>query len=312
MNTHASTACTADPRPVALIVHEASAPYVRPVIEFIRQQLSQHVGRDPLYEECSDIAAARVPQYSVVFLIGDGFPRFLRQPGCRYVFINFSLVRKLRWWKPIPPEAARWIRAKYRALNAKSDLYDMLLDFHPRQASLLGKELPEIPVRCFMTGVPQHAADASERALHARRWDVCFVGTESPRRTRMRKLLESRGITVSPSTAPDLDEVMGRSRLVANVHFAACDILEVPRIVQAFAAGACLVTEPCHGLADIAPSSCYVSVRYDRMPEAIEGLLRDTARIDAIAQSAATHARTRYAARASASWRSLLREALEL
>ena len=312
MSTHISTGSPAAARPVALIVHEASVPYVRPVIEFVRRQLTQCAGRDPLYEECQDVGAVPVPEGSVVFLIGEAFPRFVRQPGCRYVFINFSLVRKLRWWKPIPLEAARWMRAKRCALIEKGDLYDMVLDFHPRQASLLGKELPRVRVRCFMTGVWKQKADANAPVLHARRWDVCFVGTDSPRRARMRELIESRGITVSPSTTPDLGEVMNHSRLVANVHFADCDTLEAPRIVQALAAGTCLVTEPCYGLTDIVPSSCYVSVRYDRMPATIERLLRDTARIDAIARSAAEHARTRYAALASASWRSLVREALEL
>jgi len=301
-------------RPAALLVHEASVPYVRSVVDFVRQQLSRHLGGEPFYAECADVAAAGAPAGSLVFVIGDGFPRYRRQPGCRYVFINFSLVRRMRWWRPIAPAAARWMRDKRRALLGKRDLYDMVLDFHPAQTRLLARQLAraEVPVRTFMTAVAGDARGHAAPPLADRRWDVCFVGTDSPRRARMRARLERRGIAVSPSTAPGLHAVLGDCRVVANVHFAACDTLEAPRILHAFTAGVCLVTEPCYGLRDLAPESCYVCVPYRRMPAAIAELLGDTARIDRIARSAAEHVRTRYADRASESWGALVQEALAL
>jgi hypothetical protein len=303
----------AQARPAALLVHEASVPYVDSVVAFVRQQLSRHLGGEPFYAECADVATAGVPADSVVFVIGDGFPRYRRQPGCRYVFINFSLVRRMRWWRPIAPAAARWMCAKRRALLGKRDLYDMVLDFHPAQTRLLARELAPaaVPVRTFMTGVAGDAG-AAATPLAARRWDVCFVGTDSPRRARMRTRLERRGIAVSPSHAPGLHTVMRDCRVVANVHFAACDTLEAPRIVHALAAGVCLVTEPCYGLRELAPEGCYVCVPYRRMPAAIAELLGDPARIDRIARSAAEHVRTRYAARASESWGALVQQALAL
>jgi hypothetical protein len=303
----------AGPRPVALLVHEASVPYVRSVVDYVRHQLSLHVGDEPFYAECRDVAKVGVPARSVVFLVGDGFPRYARQPHCRYVFINFSLVRKMRWWKPISPVAAHWLQKKRHALLAKRDQYDMVLDFHPQQTRLLKEELgrSNVPVRTFMTGVADDAP-STRRTLSSRQWDVCFTGSESPRRARMRTLLETRGITVSPGTAPGLHKVLCDCRVIANVHFAACDTLEAPRIVHALSAGACLVTEPCYRLIDVAPEYCYVSVPYRRMPAEIVRLLNDTARIDAISRSAVEHIRTHYSVRAEASWRLLVHEALEL
>jgi hypothetical protein len=301
-------------RPVALLVHKASVPYVCSVVDFVRHQLALHLGRPPLYVECADVATAGVPAGSLVFLVGDGFPRYRRQPGCRYVFINFSLVRKMRWWKPISPAAARWIRAKRLALLTKRDLYDMVLDFHPDQTRLLKQELARagVPVRTFLTGVAVDTRWVAATPLKSRRWDVCFTGSDSPRRARMRALLETRGITVSPGAAPGLHTVIGDCRVIANVHFAACDTLEAPRIVHAFTAGVCLVTEPCYGLAELAPASCYESAPYRRLPMAISELLGDTERIDEISRTAAEYIRTHHVVRARESWRALVHAALEL
>jgi hypothetical protein len=300
-------------RPLALLVHDASLPYVRPVVEFVRAQLSLHAGHEPLYAVCRDVAEVRVPANSVVFLVGDGFPRYARAAGCRYVFVNFSLVEKLRWWRPISSDAARWMRAKRSALLARRDQYDMVLDFHPWQTRLLEKELAPygVRVRTFMTGVADEAA-APAMPLASRRFDVCFIGTDSPRRARMRSSLEHRGITVSPGTAPSLQSVIGDCRVVANVHFANCDTLEAPRVLHSLTAGVCLVTEPCCGLSEIAPSGCYVRVSYRSMPAAIAGLLREPARIEAIARSAGAYVRERYAERATRSWRAIVHEALAL
>ena len=314
MNALAPRPRDASSRAAALLVHEASVPYVRSVVEFVRHQLALHLGRDPFYSECADVATAGVPAGSLVFLVGAGFPRYPRQPGCRYVFLNFSLVRKLRWWMPISLAAARWMRAQRLALLAKQDLYDMVLDFHPHQTRLLRKELARagVPVQTFMAGVPSDAQPHTATPLTSRRWDVCFTGTDSPRRTRIRALLETRGITVSPGTAPGLATVIGDCRLVANVHFADCDTLEAPRIVHAFTAGVCLVTEPCYGLTDLAPPSCYVSVPYRRIPDAISDLLRNPARIEAISRCAAEHLHAHYAGRATESWRAIAQHALAL
>ncbi len=314
MSAPTTTARSARSRPVALLVHDASLPYVRPVVEFVFEQLAIHLGRAPCYAECSDVASTAMPDGSLVFLIGDGFPRYPRSPGCRYVFVNFSLVRRMRWWKPVSRSTARWIGAKHRSLVARRDQYDLVLDFHPRQARLLARDLEGtgVRVRSFMPGVATAVAQNLTRPLSSRRFDVCLVGTDSPRRARMRALLEHRGITVSPSTAACLDAVIRDSRVVANVHYEACDTLESPRVLHALAAGACLVTEPCYRLCDVAPTSCYVRVPYRHMPAAIARLLRDTPRIDAIGRAATYYMSTRYAPRATASWREIVDEALSL
>ena len=128
----------------------------------------------------------------------------------------------------------------------------------------------------------------------------------------MRASLEARGISVSPSVAPGVHTVIGDCRIVANVHYAACDTLEAPRIVHAFAAGTCLVTEPCCGLDDVAPRPCYVRTPYGRMPDAIAHLLDHPDEMDAIARRAAAHHGSDYATRAARGWRALVDEALAL
>lgn len=298
--------------PVALLVHEASVPYVRSVVAFMRRQLELHAGKEPFYAECATVAQACVPVHSVVFLVGEGFPRFERERSCRYVFVNFSVVRRMRWWKPASPAAVEWMRAKRQVLMEKRDQFDMVLDFHPIQTQWLARALAPSTVRTFMTGVSDDVSHAIRKPLSSRRWDVCLVGTESPRRARMRARLEARGLSVSPATAPGLDAVIGDCRVVANVHFAACDTLEAPRVVHALTAGVCLVTEPCLGLEELAPPSCYVTAPFRRMPGVIADLVRDSGRLDAISRAGADHIRGPYGARAEATWRSLVQDALEL
>lgn len=314
MTTRPAAVQDAGLRPVALLVHAASVTYAGSVVAFIRDQIAAHAGRAPHYAECEDVAAAGVAPGSVVFVVGDGFPRYARMPGCRYVFVNFSLLHRMRWWRPASPAARRWMRAKRDALHARRDQYDMVLDFHPDQALLLERDLARagVPVRWFMTGVTDDALRASPPAQAQRRWDVCFVATDSPRRARLRASLEQRGLSLSPQTAAGLHTVIRDCRVVANVHFAACDTLEAPRIVHALAAGVCLVTEPCLRLADVAPPACYVTTSYRRMPGVIEDLVRDRARADAIGKSAAEHMRGRYAVSARARWQTLVAEAMAL
>lgn len=298
--------------PLALVVHEASVPYVRPVVTFVRRQLAVHGGGDPVYAECRDVAEARVPPGAVVFVIGDGFPRIERLPGCRYVFVNFSLVHPLRWWRPSAPSALRWMRVKRRALLARAGQFDMVLDFHPRQSRWLARALAPAPVRPFPTAVDDSAARHADTPLASRRWDVCLVGTESPRRARLRERFAALGMAVSPPTAPVLDGVLRDSRVVVNAHFAACDTLEAPRVVHALAAGVCLVTEPCVGLDELAPPQCYVSAPYRRLPSVVAALLRDPERMAAIARAGREHWHGSVAPRARAAWRTLIDDAIGL
>jgi hypothetical protein len=141
---------------------------------------------------------------------------------------------------------------------------------------------------------------------------VCFTGTDSPRRACLRAALESRGIRVSPGEAPGLRAIVSDSRLVANVHYVSCDTLEAPRVMESLSAGVCLVTEPCLGLADLVPESCYVESSYGRMAGVITELLRSPQRLEAVGASAAVYMRDVYAARARDSWRTLLQEAAAL
>jgi hypothetical protein len=285
------------------------------VAAYIRDQLVSNLKREPLCHECSDIASANLPEGSVIFVIGDGFPRFERQRDCRYVFVNFSLLFKLRWWRPIPRSAHDWIHAKRRAFAAKSDLYDMVLDFNPRQARLLQRNgaARGLPVRYFMTGVASAATGTrSGTPSNAFTWDICFTGTESPRRARIRSQLESRGISVSPYLASSLDEVIPYCQLVLNVHSTACDTLEAPRIIHALSAGACLLTEVSYGLNDIVPNDCYVSAPYRHLTRRVEELLCNPARRASLGSSAASYMRTSYAARATECWRLIIKETMEL
>jgi hypothetical protein len=298
---------------VALLVHKTSLLYLGPVVSYIRQQMTLALRYEPLYEECVDVASVGLRPKTLAFIIGDGFPRFQRRNGCRYVFINFSLLRKLRWWLPIPPSASRWIRQKRRQFLEKQDLYDMILDFHPVQTRLLQESGPdEVSVRHFMTGALTSDEGTDRIPLRFRKWDVCFIGTDSPRRHRIRKTLQSRGMIVSPNTTNNLGEVIRQSRLVANVHFVRCDTLEAPRIVHSLSLGACLVTERCYGLGGVAPSNCYVSVPYRQVAVTIERLLKSPATIETIGAMAVNYMKSDYARRAQDSWSALVFEGLSL
>jgi hypothetical protein len=134
--------------------------------------------------------------------------------------------------------------------------------------------------------------------------DVLFMGGYTTRRARAlarcaHLLLDRRvELILTDSSRPHLADsssflsgedrwsVLQRSKLIVNVHRGTLAYLEWLRVVGAILNGCVVVTEHSVGFAPLVPGEHFVSVAYERLPHAIEALLAEPARIDAIRASA--------------------------
>jgi hypothetical protein len=301
--------------PIALVVSPDSVFFIRYVVDYIKKQLAEYSPGGFSYHVCNDLAEFRPPDGSIVFLVGDGLRLYRHDAAALYVFINFSLLYRLVPWHLTSLAGYAWLRGKHKRFAEQVSAFDMVLDFHVRQTRLLTREFGKLGprFRSFMTDVLLPAGK-QERAtpLDEKEWDVCLVGSASPRRLAVRRALLRSGLRLSPDSVHDLHETIRDSRIVLNVHYARCDTLEAPRIIHALATGSCLVTEECLGLEQIAPSECYVSVRYARLADTVRSLLDEPTAITRIGEEAATHMRKNYSVAAKSDWQTIAGDVTEL
>lgn len=238
---------------------------------------------------------------SLIFVIGEPFV-LTPVPGCRIVFLNFSVVAFLGRWFDFGLEAMRTIRYKRRLLDAKLQHSDYVLDYWPEQAQLLHDKLG-VPVAAFpiCVGLPPR-----DHALgQPREFDVCIVGGDSPRRKRLIEKLRRAGLKLSPSNGVALEDAAIRSKLVLNVHTYRSNHLELPRMLGAYACGSVLVTERSYSIERHLPNASYVEADYAALPEQILDLVNDPARRTRIASVAYDWLERDYAAAAAIRWHEL-------
>ncbi|MEO1564333.1 MAG: hypothetical protein AAFR98_12920 [Pseudomonadota bacterium] len=201
-----------------LYVSTASMPYIRRVAEFIAEQTQSKVD-----------VGNRVTGSGLIFVIGGTLPPIERQPGAKYVFINFSAVEQVG----MPTlRGLRWVKKKRQILFERAQEVDAILDFYPAQTARLARRL-EVPVYPFPVAV-------NPVAKTQLKYDICYVGTTSKRRQKMKRMIEAQ---FSPRKGADIEDVAACSRLTLNVHYERGYHLEIPRIVGSLAAGTPVVSE---------------------------------------------------------------------
>ena len=284
-----------------LIVHTNSMTYVRRLVEFLHDALSVQFG-DAEVEVVNDIAEAKA-EAPLVLVIGEGFGRFTRRPGTRYVYINLSVVAGLG--NPLATSRQGWrqLRYKRRLLDAKLDLFDAMLDYYPPQTRLVARRLAK-PVYGFLPAVVPHAAPPA--LMVDRPYDICFIGTMTPRRTAVLDALRTRGLTLSPTSGVDLEEAAGNARLVLNVHMNRSNHLEIPRVVGALSAGSAVLSERSHGLDEVLGGSGVIEVPLRAVVSRAAALVADEGGLQQRAASSSRWYRDVYLPRA----RSLLAQSL--
>lgn len=292
-------------RPVFLIVHRRSYKYINSVAEYILNSLKLITGSDVMFKLADRIEEINYPSRSIIFIIGDPFPKPVKAEGCFYIFINFSLLYNIN--KNFRPDwrARRWINKKHRRFMSKARTFDMILDFYSPQTDLLEQELEGLPVKImpFLTNVTRKPGIVPP--LNERKWDICVVGSLSPRRTKVYKTLRKLGYRLSNFETPDLQSVIADSKLALNIHVQNCNTFEAPRVIQTLSMGCCLVSEPCYGIEEIIPIDCYCSTVYEDVVSHISELLENPDRIKIIGEKAERYIKGQYADRCFRNWKSI-------
>jgi hypothetical protein len=239
-----------------LLINAISYPYLTLAADYIADALRRHSTHSTRVAICNTIAEARVEPGSAVFVIGDPFYDFPKPPGCKFVFINFSLLRAMGPTKRYSQAARNWINKKAAALAAKARAFDYILDVYPEQAPLL-QAVHGVPVLPFKLGIAPFA-----RPTSAPLYDVCVVGGLSPRRMVLIERLRRLGLNLSPTYGVVLEEIAARSKTVLNVQALRSLNVEMPRVIGALLSGATLVCETSEPLAHSVPPDLYRQADY--------------------------------------------------
>ncbi|WP_223412992.1 CgeB family protein [Roseovarius aestuarii] len=251
-----------------------------------------------------EIDAAGHEEGALVFVIGENFARHIRRPGCRYVYLNFSVVLALG--NPLNISRPGWsaIRRKNSMLMEKLDLYDVLLDYYLPQTCVLQKRL-RLPVLHFPVAVDPADIPAKTQ-LDLRRYDVCFVGGLTERRREIVTALSAGGLRLSPHQGVVFEDVVAQSRCCLNIHSHKCNHLETPRIVGAMAAATPVASERSYGLQDLIDQDLLVTSSISSLAWATIELCDDRTRLKALSESSFVWYRDIYLPKCYSHWISLV------
>ncbi len=293
----------------ALIVHKFSFLYIRHVVTHIHRSLKRGFGDCDLHF-VAEIDEAPVEDGSLVFVIGENLGRHERRPGCTYIFLNFSVVTHLGNPLNASPQGWRAIWRKARLLQTKLDLFDVLLDYWEPQTLNLQRKL-SVPVRHFPCAVGMD--DMPDLVpLNERAFDVCFVGSENPRRAKVLEAIRDAGLTLSPQKDVVFEEVAAQSRICLNVHSHRSNHLETPRLVGAMAANCPVVSERAFGIAEFAPEGTVTTAEIAEIPNRIKALLDRPQVLQTQMDRASDWYQGTYLPRAEAQWTALCAELAQM
>jgi hypothetical protein len=286
---------------INIIIHKASYKYINYVVDNIIYCIEKTTGITPDVAMCESISGFDRCGNSLVFVIGDFFLEFDREPGSFYVFINFSLLFSLRPYRFLLNGSRKWINDKRKLFEKRIKCFDMVIDFYSPQTELLDKKYGDkITVDYFLPSVQFERE--STNVDSGKEWDICFVGTMSPRRVKIAQQLSKVGCSVSPFETDDIDNIIVKSRIALNVHYVACDTLEFPRIVHAFGRKTCLVTETCYKLEEFFPGNTYVSADYKNLVDSVVKLLKNSDMQDEVSNNAFQYVNTIYKHNVEQQW----------
>ncbi|MEL6681956.1 MAG: hypothetical protein AAFQ09_04855 [Pseudomonadota bacterium] len=255
-----------------LIVQSVSYAYVTYITRFIHAELQRNFDGGADLIICDEIDEASYDDNSIIFVIGEGFARHQRRPGCLYVYLNFSIIAVMG--NPLNLSRIGWsaIRRKQRMLREKQDLYDVLLDYFPPQTKRLAGRM-KMPVFPFQVAIDPDMLPPPI-PLEERPYDICFVGGPSARRKTVLDALEAAGLRLSPQTDVIYEDIAAQSRCCVNIHSYRSNHLETPRIIGALATKTPLVTEPSYGLNLVFPKGSVTAAPFARLAATAEALCR--------------------------------------
>lgn len=287
-------------KPPCIVASKNSLTYVPLIVKTLKNIIEADFrAAAPLFV-CDRVDEAPIPRGSIVFVVGESFPRFTKKPGCLYLYLNFSVVEFMGNPMSIGLSGLRQVGKKRRMLREKLDCFDVLLDFLPLQTTLLQHRL-DMPVMHFPPCVDPALLDESP-SPNGTPYDVCFVGGATARRRAVLRRIETKGLSLSPSSEVILEEIAARSSLCLNIHAARSNHLETPRIVGALAAGCPVVTEKSFGIRSVFPADIVIAAPLVRLPSTVRELLQDRARLDDLRQRSTEWYRSVYFPEAQRRW----------
>ncbi len=290
----------------ALIIQNFSNAYVCNIAQYIHNTLKEHIDPDALFLLCDEIDEAEHPDGTLVFLIGEQFRPFTRRAGCRYIYLNFSVVTVLG--NPLGTGLAglRAIRRKRRLLNAKLPLIDIVLDYYPPQTKVLQRKLP-CPVMGFDVAIspPKDRVPMSERA-----YDVCFVGGLNDRRRAVCDAISAQGFVLSPSNNVIIEDVAAQSRCCLNVHAVRSHHYEAPRFIAALSTGTPTVSEHTFGLGALSNQKFVVQESISRLSSAIKDMLAQPDLLEDLGHAGSNWYADQYLPNAERKWKDTCQEIL--
>jgi len=252
-----------------LLVYSFSHGYVTSVVDYIHAKLKALSPFPVEFVVCDRVDAIRFDQGSIIFVLGL-FEPFLRQPLCRYVCFNLERLYHSGPSTPGNAAAKRWSASKKQRFSRKVRQYDFVLDFHADQIEPVTAEFG-ISARVFPICV-------APPAPRARIYEVCIVGSPTPRRVTIAKRLARLGVKLSPSSG----------------------------IMGALIAGAALVTEPTPGVERYLPPHLYLVASYSDIVESTISLLGQPERLKTMTSAANAWLKEIYLPQCEATWRTLL------
>lgn len=289
----------------SLVVQRFSDAYVRNFARFVLDALRRSIDPDAALFLPDEVDDAAYPD-GLVFLIGEKFKPFERRPGCRYIYLNLSVISWLGNPFAISLDGHRVIRRKRQLLAQKLPQIDVLLDYYPAQTARLAREL-DLPVLGFDVAMAPRSPLRREHRQH----DVCFVGGLNERRRTVLNPLSAKGVQLSPHEGAPIEDIAAASRLCLNIHAERSRHLETPRIAAALSVGTPVLTETSYGAGAFAGHGFIVDRPLGQLASTALSLLEDPDRLAALGADAAAWYGEVYYPGALASWESLCQRITE-
>ncbi len=296
--------------PVRFVILSSSTSLrtVANFVQFLVAILREDYGESTVVVAHDAPGEVEIASRSVVFAFGQSLAPFSTSRTAYVVFLNFSVLYHVSWW-PFPSlRSMKLIWEKRRRFLQRLASVDCILDFYPAHGQCLANRFPDkyaglFPVALYASPVPY-------LPLASAKYDVCTIGSETPRRRRVWKALAARGLSLSPCRGV-LEEIMPRCRVTLNIHAERYANCESHRILSSLAHGRPVISERIVGCASVASWQSVLQAGLARLADTTASLLSEPARAEALAREGYEFYWLQYWPAAREAWREIIRNVRE-
>lgn len=293
---------------IAIVSTSKSFTTVRNFVEFLIRAVTDWCGAAPLLFDYNTSEMQLPLNRAIVICFGQDLPPLRTEGPCYAVLLNFSVVFNIRPWPWQSLRAWRLIARKRRKFFQRLPSIDAIMDYFPLHYEKMKRLLPQKTFGCFPLGLYSSPRPfiSPERAIY----DVCTVGSLSPRRERVWMELTRRGFRCSPHVG-DLEQLIESSRCTLNIHLERYPNFEGHRILSSLACGRPVVSENMTGPDKRALCPSVLESRYCDLIQTIIELCSDKASLAELAEQGYEYFWRVYWPRTHAEWQQILNEVRE-